>query len=79
MKIYSDTNLTSFQFWAGAKDNANKLTYEELEYLDEIISDIYPDGIDETKINDWFWFDFEDVCDLIGLKYDVDEDIVIRP
>ena len=29
MKAYSEMSLTSFEFWAGAKVNAEILTYEE--------------------------------------------------
>ena len=31
MKVYSEMPLTSFEFWAGAKDRAKMLTYEEIE------------------------------------------------
>ena len=28
MRVYSEMNLTSFEFWAGAKSNAEKLSYD---------------------------------------------------
>ena len=31
MKAYSKISLTRFGFWGGAKANAERLTYEELE------------------------------------------------
>ena len=78
MRIHAEINLASFQFWAGAKDNSNLLTYEELELLDNILTDIYPDGIEESTLNDWFWFEFEDVCSLLGYTYDIQEGKIIR-
>ena len=68
MKTYNDINLSSFEFWSGAKDNANELTTEQLEQIDEILSDAYPEGMDETSLNDLFWFDFDTVLEWIGLE-----------
>ena len=58
MKVISEISLTSFEFWAGAKANAERLTYEEMEQIEEIIEELYPDGIDEVNINDLFWLSF---------------------
>ena len=52
MKIYRETTLTDFEFWSGAKCRAEKLTSSELEQITEILEELYPDGIDETTIND---------------------------
>ena len=77
MKVYSEMSLTSFEFWGGAKDRAKMLTYEELERIGEVIEELYED-IEDVVLNDWFWFDFSWVCESIGLKYDVENDIIIR-
>lgn len=74
MKIYSETSLSNFEFWSGAKDNALKLTIEQLDEVESILEDMYPDGVDETTINDLFWFDFDEVCDLLGISDDEEED-----
>ena len=31
------------------------------------LEEIYPDGIDETTINDIFWFDFDQICVWLGI------------
>jgi len=67
MKIQTEQNLTAFNFWSGAKDNASYLTYTELNELESVLDDIYPEGMDETQLNDLFWFEFEAVCEWIGL------------
>ena len=54
------------------------LTYSELEQLDYIFEDIYPNGVDETFINDAFWFDFGVICEWLGYRYDSDKDEIIR-
>lgn len=78
MRVYSEMNLTSFEFWAGAKNNAERLTYDELEQLGYILDDIYNEGVEDVTINDIMWFDFEWVCEMLGYVYDVEEDEVIR-
>jgi hypothetical protein len=67
MKVISEINLTNFEFWAGAKNHS--FTYNELQEIEFQLEDIYPDGMDETQINDIFWFEEEFLCELIGLKY----------
>lgn len=66
MKINSEKSLSNFEFWSGAKDRAEKLTSEELDQIESILDDLYPDGMDETELNDLFWFDFETVLEWIG-------------
>lgn len=77
MRVYSEMSLTSFEFWGGAKERAKMLTYEEIERIGEVIEELYED-IEDTAINDLFWFDFSWVCESIGLKYDEENDKVIR-
>ena len=73
MKVFAEMKLTSFEFWAGAKANAERLTYEEMEQIEEIIEELYPDGIYEVNINDLFQFDFESMAEILGYKYDAEK------
>jgi hypothetical protein len=66
MKIYKDESLSNFEFWSGAIDNAKKLTDKEFNQIETTLDDLYPNGMDETQINDLFWFDFETVLEWIG-------------
>lgn len=66
MKVITETNLTDFDFWSGAKYLADKLTYSELESISEQLEDIYPDGMTDTQINDLFWHDEDFICQMIG-------------
>lgn len=78
MKIYTDTALRFFEFWNGGADNAAKLTDDELDRLDDILPDVFPEGLSEVELNDLFWFEFEAVCEWLGYEYDVESDEVIR-
>ena len=78
MKVFSEINLSSFEFWGGAKLNADMLSVEELEQLDYMLEDCYSEGVSETLINDIMWFEFEWVCEMLGYEYDVENDVIIR-
>ena len=77
MKVYSEMSLTSFEFWGGAKEREKILTYEELEQVEYVLEEIYEE-IEDVTINDLFWFDFGWVCECIGIKYNKEEDRIIR-
>lgn len=70
MKIYREESLSNFEFWSGAKDFAEKLTDNELGQIEDNLTELYPDGIDEIQLNDLFWFEPEAICDWFGLDYD---------
>lgn len=72
MLIHSEMRLRDFNFWSGGADNANCLTYEQLDVLEEILTDIFPNGIDEVQLNDLLWFDEDIVAEWLGYT-DFDE------
>lgn len=59
MFIKKETSLFEFDFWGGAIFNASVFTDSELETIERYLEDLYPDGIDETLLNDIFWFEPE--------------------
>ena len=67
MKIYKEESLRNFEFWSGAKDSASRLTFEQLDQVESILEDIWPEGMEETEINDLFWFDFDTVCEWLDI------------
>ena len=73
MKVYSEINLRNFKFWCGAKDNAETLTSEQLDMVESILEDAYPDGMSDTQINDLFWFDFDAIREWLGIEKEEDE------
>ena len=78
MTIKTEQSLRNFEFWSGAKANTEMMTAEELDSVENELEAMYPEGMTDTEINDLFWFDFEYVCDLIGLEYDAEKDEIIR-
>ena len=68
MKMYKEQSLVNFNFWSGAKDTVKYLTTEELETIESILEDTNPDGMSETQINDFFWFETETIADWLGFE-----------
>lgn len=72
MTITIEKKLRDFHFWSGAATNAAKLTYDELDQLEILLEE---DNLDidpwtATELNDYMWFDFEHICERLGLDYE---------
>ena len=76
MKFYVEEPLTNFTFWSGAKDTVKYLTYKELQEIEIILEELYPDGVDEVTINDFFWFEEDTIAQWLG--YDNFDEIMER-
>lgn len=72
MKIYREIPLTEFEFWAGGKDTVEELTDSELEQIEQILEEIYPEGMSEFEVNDLFWFERDLIAEWLGYE-DFDE------
>ena len=72
MKIYSEQSLADFKFWSGAETTAQRIWEEQgsegFDQLEAILEDLYPDGIDETDLNDLLWFDADTVYEWLGIE-----------
>ena len=73
MKVYSEINLRDFKFWSRAKDNAETLTSEQLDMVDSILEELYPYGMNETEINNFFGFGFDTIRKWLGIEKEEDE------
>lgn len=74
MKIYKEESLRNFEFWSGAKENAKEFTDEQLDQIEAILEDMYPEGMDETEINDLFWFEPETLREWLGIEEEEEEE-----
>ena len=74
MTMTIEKKLRDFHFWGVAATNAAKLTPEELDNIEEQLEETLDWGRNEpystTEINDFFWFNFETVCEWLGLDYE---------
>lgn len=69
MTITYDLDLNSFNAWSGAVDTLDRIQREgKCEELENILEDVYPDGMTETQLNDLLWFDSEQVYEWLGIR-----------
>lgn len=69
MRIYSEKSLRDFQPWSGAVRMYDRLYNAGLlDTLEAFLESEYPEGIDETELNDMLWFDQDYVCAVCGLR-----------
>lgn len=74
MIVTRDISLREFEPWQGAIPTYEALSMEELDQLESELELQYPDGIDETELNDLFWFDEDLVFQLAGHVEEDDEE-----
>jgi len=72
MTMTIEKKLRDFHFWGGAASNAAKLTPEELDQVEITMEESMGDDDywSTTEVNDMMWFQFEDICDWLGLDYE---------
>lgn len=66
MKIYTEQSLSNFEFWSGAKDTAQHLTDDDFATIESMLEELYPEGVDDTTINDLFWFEEDTIAEWLG-------------
>lgn len=78
MKIYKEESLSNFEWWSGAVATADRIWEERgtegWNELEAILEDAYPDGMDETELNDLLWFEPETIFEWLGIGNEEDED-----
>ena len=68
MKVYSEISLKDFEAWSGGEDTLDTLTDQEVSELESILEEEYPDGIDETELNDILRFERDWIAELLGFN-----------
>lgn len=67
MKVYKEVyDSSDFDFWAGARDTVKYLEDEEVEQIFSELDMLYPEGMEETEVNDFFWFDDDVIAEWLG-------------
>lgn len=64
-------SLVNFEFWSGARDRVATLTYDQLDRLDDLLTDAMgwnetDNTPSDTEINDLFWFEEDFIAELLG-------------
>ena len=69
MKVYYEENLRDFETWMGATNTKNKIIQAgKEEEFEELIEELFPEGISATQLNDILWMDSEDILQVLGIE-----------
>ena len=74
MKIVNEYEVSIFDFeaWSGGADTLEDLTDEDCDIIECELEMMYPDGMSETELNDFLWFERDYIAELLGYD-DYDE------
>ena len=74
MKITVETTLRDFNAWSGAIYTKNLILDAGMEEeFEELIEEIYPDGLSDTQLNDILWFDGGWILETLGIEEEEEE------
>ena len=68
MLVKKEMNAYDFEFWSGGKDTVEELTFGEVEMIWNYLEETYDGEMDETAINDFFWFERDFIAELLGFE-----------
>ena len=75
MKVYQEISIRDFKAWSGAVDTKDKIIANDKEdEFDALIEEFYPDGIDETQLNDILWFSDIWVLESLGIEEEEEDE-----
>ena len=73
MRIISEKALVDFEPWSGATYAHERILAEGKErWFEDMIEELYPEGLTETELNDILWFERDWIYE--ALEIDPDED-----
>lgn len=75
MKTFNEnTTLSNFNAWSGAIDTKERIIEEGKENdFDNLIEELYPDGLTETQLNDILWFEEDWIFEMLGISEEEEE------
>ncbi len=79
MKTFNENQtLANFEAWSGGKDTKVEiLKADKGEEFDNLIEELYPEGLSETTLNDLLWFERDWLFKLLHISEE-DENEEIR-
>lgn len=68
IKIIEEINLADFEAWSGGAYTLQVLTLDQCEELEAILDELYPDGMSDTELNDFLWFEDDYIAERLGFE-----------
>lgn len=76
MKTFNEnTTLSNFNAWSGAVETKERIIEEgKADNFDQLIEELYPDGLSETSLNDILWFEEEWIFEMLRISDEEETD-----
>ena len=71
IKVYEEITIAEFNAWGSAEITLDIIReHDKMEELEELAEEIFGDEpMDETVINDWLWFDRDEIFFQLDIEY----------
>ena len=70
-----EVDFDNYKPWSGAVPNYQEIVDAgKLDQLKDIVSELYPDNIDATTLNDLIWYEYDFLKEVLGMEQDVEEE-----
>ena len=74
MIIIEEMSIRDFDAWSEAVNTKSTIIDKgKTDEFDLLIDELYPEGIDETKLNDMLWFESEWIYEMLGIDTENEE------
>ena len=75
MKVVSEVSLWNFEGWSGAEETIKIIIENDrVEEFEQLIEELFPEGIDETHLNDLLRFEDKWVFEMLGISEEEEEE-----
>lgn len=73
--INNNQTLDNFNAWSGAVDTKERILDENKgDIFEDLIEELYPDGLTETQLNDILWFERDWIFENLGISDEEEEE-----
>lgn len=67
--IIENFDITDFEAWSGGKDTLERIIEEDKEKeFESLVEEQWPDGVADTELNDYLWFEDETIFQYLGIS-----------
>ena len=75
MKVIREVSLWNFEGWSGAEETIQVIIEnDKVEEFEQLIEELFPEGINETSLNDLLRFEDNWVFEMLGIVSDEEEE-----
>ena len=74
MKVFKEMSLWEFEAWSGAEETIRIIVENDKEEeFEQLIEELFPEGIDETNLNDLLRVEDDWIFVVLGIAEEVEE------